>query len=61
MTAVISEISVFNNFFKFLYSQIKASFESWNGFLESYLVVQSDFWKFQILTTFSTFSNLTGK
>ena len=51
MTAVISEISVFDHFFKFLKSHIKVSFESQNGILKRYLVL-SDFGKFEIESKF---------
>ena len=48
MTAVISEISDFDHFLNILKSHIKVSFESQIGIPESYLVVLSDFWKFEI-------------
>ena len=52
MTAVISEISDFDHFLNILKSHIKVSFESQNGILESYLVVLSEFWKFEIESKF---------
>ena len=52
MTAVISEISNFDHFLNILKSHIKVSFESQNGILERYLVVLSDFWKFEIESKF---------
>ena len=51
MTAVISEISVFDHFFTFLKSHIKVSFESQNCILKRYLVL-SDFGKFEIESKF---------
>ena len=52
MTSVITEISHFDHFLSILKSHIKESFESQNGILESYLVVLSDFWKFEIESKF---------
>ena len=52
MTAVMSEISLFDHFFKFLKSHVKVSFESQNSILDSYLVVVSDFRKFEIESKF---------
>ena len=45
MTAVISEISNFDYFLNILKTDMKVSFESLNGILESYLVVLNNFLK----------------
>ena len=52
MTAVISEISDFDQFINILKTHMKKSFESQNGILESYLVVLNDFVSFRLSQNF---------
>ena len=48
MTAVLSEISGFDQLFKTFISPLLVDFNSQNGILECSLVHLNDFWKFEV-------------
>ena len=52
MTAVISEISDFDQLFKTSISALLVDFNSENGILECSLVHLNDFWKFEVESKF---------
>ena len=52
MTAVLSEISDFDQFFKTLISDLWMNCKSQNGILECFYVDFKDFWKFDIESKF---------
>ena len=52
MTAVLSEISDFDQFFKTLISDLWMNCKSQNGILECFYVDLKDFWKFEVESKF---------
>ena len=52
MTAVLSEILDFDQFFKTLISDLWMNWKSQNGILECFYVDLKDFWKFDVKSKF---------